>query len=329
MPLTTNFDFVYPGQYSLNEIYHPAVMTPDIQQLFTFRPNIKSGQQIPVVGVLEDIVKAYVTCGGSAVGSDIITNCKIETNPLYVHFEQCKDEFESHFLEDWLDDGLSGRELSAKLRGVINNLVLDAMKRDNFRIISFGDTTSLSTKYNQLDGLWTQAIANSTQYCFKQVDSIGAVNLTSGQALTLLRNLYEGADITLKQIPNAQKGFYVTGSVYENLLSSYESNATGSDAQFGMLQKGPNGVLTFRGIPVYPYYAWDQALLDPLCPIFGLANHLILYTTPSIHILGMAKQSDMDQIRGYFWEEDEKYHVKGMYKLGYKACLCELAAISL
>jgi hypothetical protein len=328
MPLTPNFDFVYPGKYSMDEIYKPSVDVPEITQLFTVRQGIKSGQQIPVVGILENIVKAYVTCGDSPVGTAEITNCKIEVSELKVHFQQCKDDFEAHFLEDWLDDGLAGRELSAKLRSVINQLVLSAMRRDNFRILSFGDVTSLNTKYNQLDGLWTQAIALSTEYCYPRIDAIGTGALAPGAALTYLRNAYNGAPIVLKQVPNAQKGFYVTGSVWENLLASYESNTTGSEDQFGLLQRGPTGNLMFRGIPVFPYYAWDQALADPLSPLFGVTEHLILYTTPAIHIVGMAKQADMGQVRGYFWEENETYNVKAQYKMGYKACLCELAVIS-
>lgn len=329
MPITPNFDFTYPGQYSLDEVYLPTIQTPDITQLFTVRPGIKSGQQIPVVGVLEDIVKAYVSCGDNPAGTVGITNCKIETVEMKVHFQQCKDDFESHFLESWLDDGLAARELSTKLRGIINNLVMDAMKRDNFRILCFGDTTSLSTKYNQLDGLWTQVIADGTAYCYPRIGTaLGTGTLAAGAALTRLRAMYEGAPITLKQVPNNMKGFYVTGSVYENLLTSYESNATGSDAQFRMLQKGPNGVLTFRGIPVYPYYAWDAVLADPVAPLYGVTSHLIMYTTSAANIVGVARLSDMTAIRGYFWEENETYNVKGQYKMGYKSCVCELNAVA-
>lgn len=329
MPLVPNFDFVYPGKYSMDEIYHPSIQTPDISQLFTIRNGIKSGMQIPVVGVLSDIVKAYVACGDAPTGTAPITNCKIETYEMKVHFQQCKDDFEAHFLEDWLDDGLDGRELSAKLRSVINGLVLDAMRRDNFRILSFADRTSLSTAYNQMDGLWTWIKANTTAYCVPQIDNIPVGALAGGAALTYLRNLYNGAAIVLKQLPNAQKGFFVTGSVFENLLASYESNTTGSEDQFGLLQRGPAGNLMFRGIPVIPYYAWDAALQDANNPHSGVGSqHLILYTTPAAHIAGMARQSDMGQVRGYFWEANETYNLKAQYKMGYQSCLCELSAAS-
>ena len=328
MPVSPNFDFVYPGKMSLDEIYHPSIDTPEIRQLFTIRNGIKSGMQIPVVGVLSKIVKAYQSCGDNPAGQSYITNCKIETHEMKVHFQQCKDEFESHFLEDWLDDGLAGRELSTKLRGVLNGLVLDAMRRDNFRILSFGDLTAVSNDYNQMDGLWTWIIANTTDYCVPRINTLGTGNLAAGTALTVLRELYEGAAIVLKQLPNNQKGFYVTGSLWENLLSSYESNTTGSDAQFALLQRGPDNSLTFRGIQVYPYYAWDNDLADLANPLNGTVEHLALYTTPSVHIAGMARESDMGQVRGYFWEENETYNLKAQYKMGYQSCLCELAAAS-
>jgi hypothetical protein len=328
MPLTPNFDFVYPGKYSMDELYHPSIQTPEITQLFTIKNGIKSGMHVPVVGVLSKIVKAYASCGDNPAGEAEITNCKIETHEMKVHFQQCKDDFEAHFLEDWLDDGLAGRELSAKLRGIINSLVLDAMRRDNFRILSFGDLTSLSTDYNQMDGLWTWIIANTTDYCVPRINTLGTGALAGGTALTVLRDLYNGAAIVLKQLPNNQKGFYVTGSLYENLLASYESNTTGSENQFALLQKGPSGNLMFRGIPVYPYYAWDNDLADPANPLYGTVEHLALYTTPAAHIAGMARQADMGAVRGYFWEENETYNLKAQYKMGYVSCLCELAAAS-
>ena len=187
MPVTPNFDFVYPGKYSMDEIYHPSIDTPEITSLFTIKNGIKSGMHVPVVGVLSKIVKAYSSCGDNPTGQSYITNCKIETHEMKVHFQQCKDDFESHFLEDWLDDGLAGRELSTKLRSVINNLVLDAMRRDNFRILSFGDLTALSTDYNQMDGLWTWIIANTSDYCVPRINTLGTGNLAGGTALTVLR----------------------------------------------------------------------------------------------------------------------------------------------
>lgn len=328
MALTTNFDFVYDGMYSLQEIYHPSIMTPEITQLFTVRNGIKSGMQIPVVGVLSNIVKAYTGCGQDPAGNAQITNCKIETHEMKVHFTQCKDEFEAHFLEAWLPDGLDGRELGPKIRGIINNLVLDAMKRDNFRILSFADQTSLSTDYNQMDGLWTWIKANTTQYCVPLIDSIPTGALAANASLGYLRNLYEGANIVLKQVTQDQKGFYVTGSVLENLMTTYESATTGSDLQFEVLQNGLRQ-WKFRGINIYPYWAWDHALLDPNNPHYTAnQGHLMLYTAKGAHTAGMARMADMERVKGYFWEDDELYHIKAQYKMGYVSCLCELAAAS-
>ena len=42
----------------------------------------------------------------------------------------------------------------------------------------------------------------------------------------------------LDQLPEADKKFYVTRSVYDNLVASYESVSTGSDLQVGYQQDG-------------------------------------------------------------------------------------------
>ena len=227
-----------------------------------------------------------------------------------------------------MPDCVESFELGSKIRGWIVKLIVDALARDNFRIVSFGDTTSVSNDYNQLDGLWTTLMANEAAYCVTKVDSIGCGAMAANAALTYLRNLYVGAPIQLKQIDNTKKYFAVTGSVYENLLASYESNTTGSDAQFGMLQKGPQGFLQFRGINIFPVYAWDESLLDPANPLFGTVCNLILYTVKENHVVGMARASDQGKVNQWYEKKDRLYYFDGNYKMGYTFICCDLQAIS-
>jgi hypothetical protein len=139
--------------------------------------------------------------------------------------------------------------------------------------------------------------------------------------------VYENSDIILKQLPNAMKYFAVTGSVYENLLSSYEANTNGTERQFTMLTAGTDG-LSFRGLRVLPIYAWDAALADPTAPLYGVAEHLILYTTKANMAVGMDVPADAERINGWYERKDRKYYVEGFYRLGFNYIHCDLQTVA-
>ena len=329
--VSTNFNYEYDGKLSTDLIFCPSVKTPKIEQLFTVRTGIKCKEQIALTGYLSKIVKAYSNCDRTLTGTGIDwENRTLEVSELEFWIEQCKDTFECTIMGELIPDGVESFELGTKIRGWITDLIKDSLARDNFRILSFGDTTALSTDYNQLNGLWATLMALEANYCVTKVDDIGCPvdGLPAGSALTFLRNIYDGAPIQLKQVENNQKYIAVTGSVYENLLASYESNTTGSDAQFGMLQKGPQGFLQFRGIDIIPVYAWDESLLDAANPLFGTVCHLILYTTKMNHIVGMARAADQGKVTQWFEKKDRKYYFDGNYKMGYVPICCDLQAIS-
>ena len=117
----------------------------------------------------------------------------------------------------------------------------------------------------QLDGLWTKLIAQNTAanaYCVRRASTtLGTGTLAAGVALDSLKECYEESAIILKQLPKEQKYFAVTGTVYENLLSSYEANSNATELQFRNLTDGQGNSeaeLTYRGIRVIPVYAWDN-----------------------------------------------------------------------
>ena len=115
------------------------------------------------------------------------------------------------------------------------------------------------------------------------------------------------------------------------MLSSYESNTTGNERQFLNLVQGQGNQgesLLYRGIPVVPIYAWDQALADPENELNGSVEHLILYTTRTNHIAGFKRQEDSEKISGWYERKDRKYYVEGFYRMGYTYMHCDLQSIA-
>lgn len=335
------FDYTYNGILSKDVLFKPTVSTPAIGDLMTIRQFARYKEQLPLLTPLMKQVKAYSSCGRSFTDGVDITNTTLELTPLELNMEWCKDDFEQTLLvgnnlaEEMLRDGIEEFDpTGTQIQTIIDELVNDVMRRDTFRIFSFGDSADGNADYNQLDGMWTQLIANSGEsnaYCVRKSGSLGTGALAAGAALAALKEAYEDSAIILKQIPNNQKYFAVTGSVYENLLSSYEANVDGTERQFLNLVQGQGDqgtALMYRGIMVQPIYAWDQALEDTDNPLNGTVEHLILYTTRENHVAGFKRQSDADTISGWYERKDRKYYVEGFYRMGYTYIHCDLQTIA-
>lgn len=337
--VAVDFDYTYNGKLSTDVLFKPTVDTPPISDFMTIRQGFKYKEQIPLLGPLSKHVKRYTNCGRTFTKGVDITNTTIQLTDLELNMEWCKNDFEqtlrvgNNLAEEFLRDGIEEFDPSGtQIQRIIDELVNDTLRRDTFRILMFADDADADADWAQLDGMWTQLIASAGgggSYCVNQVADFADAELAAGAALTAFRAAYEDSAIILKQLPNSMKYFAVTGSLYENLLTSYESNTTGNETQFlnlvqGQGDQGTN--LTYRGIKVMPIYAWDQSLADPTCPLFG-RRHLMLYTTRDNHAAGFARQSDSEKISGFFDRTLRKYFVEGFYRMGYSFFHCDLQTI--
>ena len=339
--VSVSFDYTYDGQLLTEVLMKPSIDTPAMNTLFMPKTGFKYKQQIPLVANLSKITKAYSSCARTFTDGIPITNTTLTLKELEVNLEWCKDDFEGAvgniLSETYLKNGVMEFDPEGtEIQSIIDELVLDAMRRDNFRLISFGDENDADADWNQLNGLWTQLLGEDGQgssYCVEApVTDLGTGDLAAGAALAALKSVTEGAPIILKQYPLQKKYIAVTGSVFENLLGSYEANTNGTENQFTLLQQGPTidgntPSLKYRGIPVIPIYAWDSALADTTNPLDGNVKHLILYTTRDNHAVGMDVQADANSITGWYERKDRKYYIEGFHRLGYTYLHCDLQSI--
>jgi hypothetical protein len=333
--LGENFDYTYNGNLLTEVFFKPSVGTPQLDSIFRILPGSKYKIQAPLGPVLSKIVKAGTDCTRTAAGSVNLTNQTIELSPLKMFVEECAEEFETAtgniLAEEWLKSGVDVNDISGtQLEATINTMLEDALRRDVFRIVSFGDTSDADNDFNQLEGLWAQLIANSgggTSYCVNKVASFGTATLSAGEALAAFKAAYEGADAILDQIPEAQKRFYVTRSVFDNLVSSYESVSTGSDLQVGYLADGIP-IVRYRGVEVVKISAWDESLADTANPLNGTTSHLLLYTTRENHVLGVENSADLNRIRSWYSLDDDKYKFDSKMRIGYNYLHCDLQTIA-
>lgn len=312
--IDVTLDYTYDGQETLDVFITPGVKHPGITDLFTVINGIKSKHQLGITNQLAQITKADdLACGRTVTGTGVdIFNRTIEVSPLKIFLEQCGDAFKNTIYEEWLKAGNDVNDLTGTAaEKLLNTLVAEAAGRDAFNILSFGDTASIDTDINMLDGLWTRLDAGVIATDVLEVAAFNAV-LVAGESLAKLQLMYESAPATLDQISESEKKFYVTRSVYDNLVSSYESVSTGSDLQVGYTQDGIP-VVRFRGIEVLKVSQWDAAITTFT---LGKPNRAI-YTTPENHVVGIEKASDETNASTWYSKDDDVVKTSVKYRMGY------------
>lgn len=338
--LETNFTFTYPGILTNEVFFKPTVDTPALSDIFTIDQGINFQKRYNVLPSQSNVLQPYTGCGQtySNTASDI-TDVLLQVKEFSVRKSWCKDDFTNiltgaynHLAQEWLKTGVdSFNPEGTPIERIISQLLEDSLRRDVFQRVCFGESGNSSSNYDQIDGLWTRLIDSSgaSNYCVLRASTqLGTAALSAGEAIAALKAVYEESNVLLKQMPNSKKKFFVTGSVFENLLSSYEAITAGTEAQFSLQLNGPTGALKYRGIDVVPIYEWDRQLTISTNPWSSTTKHLILYTTKENHMLGVQKSADLNKIEGrYIWEEDV-FKVKGNMAFGYQYLHCDLQTIA-
>lgn len=318
-----NFSYTYNGTLLTEVFFRPSVSTPSLDSLFRIIPGSDALIQIPTLGNLSKIIAAGDNCNRALTGSGInVENQTVTLSKIKMLVQECAEEFEgatSNILaENWLKDGVDINDITGtQLETVINTVVEDALRRDIFNIVSWGDASDADPFYSIMEGLWPTLVTGvGSGDVTRATTVLGVGALAPGAALASMKEVYEESDAILDQLPENQKVFAVTRSVFDNLVSSYESVSTGSDLQVGYQQDGIPQV-RYRGVPVIKISQWDAALADATNPNNGVIEHAILYTTRENHVLGVQNTADLNRVRGWYSIDDDVYNFDAKMRLGY------------
>lgn len=88
-------------------------------------------------------------------------------NPVEMYVEECAEDFRDTLrniiAERALRSGVDINDIGGtELDEIITELLTDALRRDNFRILSFADKgNTANTDYDQTIGLWPRLISES------------------------------------------------------------------------------------------------------------------------------------------------------------------------
>lgn len=333
---TPDVSYTYPGKIT-KEILDPATIeTPSLNSLFTIRQGIRCGEYVHIMQPLSTILtKGTADCEPTYTQSGTITDRQIITAPFEVNLSYCKKEFiaicNGLSDSDLVPAGLSGYELGGTLRTKIFTNVLDAVRRDIFKVMFLGNNSlgSGSTSiYSAIDGVFTKFFDSAGSYCVEPIDNTlpnqhNSV-LSTNQARDTLRLLWGNSSTLLKQSPAARKAIWVSGSVWENYYDSVVNDCC-VEGSWKAGQDGLGDRLYYRGIELIPLWILDDTLEnDSTNPYYDIIRHFAVYTAKDNHIMGVENASDLNNLELCYDCKTKTSLIQGEMRFGYQFALCDL-----
>jgi ATP-dependent protease ClpP protease subunit len=340
--LETNLNYTWNGILSTDLFFKPTLTTPAISDVFNIDLGAADKKRYHIAPVVNKVLKPYTGCAQAPTGSSFdITSKAIQLKPFEMYEGWCKDDFTDQLTgsynvlaQDWLKTGIASFDpAGTPIDSMITKLLKDSLRRDIWRRISFGDTTSSSADWNQIDGLWQSLIDQSgaSNYCvYRSGAALGTGSLAADKALDYFKAIYKDSALLLKEyaIDSGNGRFLVTRSIWENYYDSLVAAGSVSEAEYNNLQTGISRLM-YKGIPVVPITIWDEQLADSTNPLSATTRHLIAFTVKDNHVLGIENTSDMDKIDSWFEKKDNKRYYRSNMTMGFLGALhCELTSIS-
>lgn len=335
--ITDSFSHTYAGEEFISELfYKPQEGSQAVAEIYRVMPNIKVKRNLYLPGTLQNIVKKYSSCGFSAAGGTMtITDKVLDVEKLKVNLELCVNEFDDTFIEEQMKTGVDINDMTGTvIEEITLRKVAEGIKEDIGRVAWFGSDASGSTNYDWFDGWIQLGIDDSTNLGqFVDMSTISGVEntstgvLESGGSLALLRNMWENQSKVLRQMPKASKKFYVTSTVYDNLITSYED--TNSSLGLTKLTDGSE-TLMFRGVEVVEVTGWDTQLADANNPQAStIGDNLVVYTMPQNLVIGTDVSDPAAQLKVRSNDDDdEQLKIISKFKMGVQIVHPELMSIA-
>lgn len=308
-------DVTFRGEEASTMFIEPVYMDDDLRQNFRVIPNVVSKKKLAFAQELEKIVRSYSGCGFAPVNGFKVYERWVEVDRAKADVVMCWEEFRDTVYEELLKTGTSIGDLTGtQLFTLAEQLVRNAIKKDNMRLAFFGNRAATDPAYDVTDGFWTvilKAFVDANQCPY--FDTGSGTALSAGDGIEHLRTVDDNQDVRLKALPNNMKKFFVAGSVYDQYMVDLE-NGGGADGGWRMLQDGSQ-MLTFRGIEVKPMWGWTEIMAAD----FAQSNaHLILLTSPQNLVMATDVNDPESQMRIWYDEEDEQVKIKCRWKHGFQ-----------
>jgi hypothetical protein len=306
------------GGANLNEIfYEPVFRSDDLMQNYRVIPNVKHKMNVYTSAALTKIVQPYSACSATSGSTQFNIDDKVITaGRCRVALEQCTDEFFGTYIEEMYRNGVDVMNLEGtQLADAIVNRAVRGIAQDVVRLAWGGD--SATANYTAFDGWMKLMGADATVLAARLTYAGIEANPTAGEAIGLLRKVYDQAPANLQQVPSSDKKMFVTPKIF----NAYLANLEGNSADLGIVNTvdGYQRV-SFRGVQVVPMYEWDTILTDTNPTIFDVGGvdftNGVCYCATENLILGSDVTDPEGSFKVFYDDLEEKMFFRGYFKLG-------------
>ena len=305
---------------SLNELfYEPVFRSDDIMRNYRVIPNVKHKMNVYTSAALTKIVEPYTACSATSGSTQFdIDNKTITAGRCRVALEQCTDEFFGTYIEEMYRNGVDVMNVEGtQLGDAIVNRTVKGIAQDVVRLAWGGDTAA-AAGYTAFDGWMKLMGADATVLAARtELSAVAPTAPTSGESLSLLRQMYDDAPAALQQVASSDKKIFVTPKTYNSYLSNLEGTSADlaiTNQQDGLL------VVKFRGVELVPVYEWDTILADtdPAMFLRGGVNGTegACYCAVENLIIGSDVTDPEGSFKVFYDDLEEKMFFRGYFKLG-------------
>lgn len=313
----------YCGIQANEVLIKPAFLTPQMEAYFDVMLSIKSRKQLALDDTLEDIIQTSEGCGRDVTGEVItLTEKFIDVCDAKINLDQCVKGLRDSFMEEWARSGNAEFDITGtQIADYILEKVQAGMRTDLWRLVWFGNTALTGDQVLKIcDGFWTRLIADAQTYVIENRVDI-PTSLSSDSAIDALRALHDNASPLLDNVPNSDKYFAVTRTIWNN-FRNYQEDLCCGDRGITMLVNGEER-LTFRGIEVRKESEWDRAITAK-----NLSNpNRILYTTKTNLVVGTDAMADTNALEILYNPFEKTNQVDAEFKIGTQYKYAELVGI--
>lgn len=339
MTTVDSFNINLQGTQASQLFLDPIFKSDAIDTNFMVMGNVTSGsKKIKYHAIIENILKKYTGCGFQGSAPADFTEKTVYLKTLAADMSYCWSDFadilwQSAYRQgaaDWTD--LTG----TAMQDIFQTLFVNAVTKDINRLAYFGDTTETSASWNALDGVWTKiypaevAASRTTKVSFTSAKDTVA-ELTAGDGISYLQQVYDNQSTALYGVPDAEKVFNVSRGIYDRYrkdLQDKNYNVTDN----GILIRNGLQVLTFNGIEVVCQPTWTQDIANAVAAGVDtavlLGENLIELTTRYNKVL-VSNLNGMDySFRTWFEQKDEKVYIMSRPKIGFDIIHGSLASVA-
>lgn len=212
-------------------------------------------------------------------------------------------------------------------------VVIDGFKENLLRKIWFSDVAADTVAnggvltngtdkgyFDTFDGFFKQMFNDTSLERITVTKNSGASyaaqELASGEAIAVLKDMYNKADSRLLALTD--KRFYVTRSIFDGYLNDLE-DIQNQGAGNTMINEDGQMTLRYRGVEVVKMDIWDRvvAAYENDGTAYNLPHRAVLSTPDNLRV-GTLSDGDFGTVDAFYDKKDRTNYVDGVYSIDAK-----------